>query len=336
MTDKREVIYNKPGGIRLSLPTPQARLLRRKTDRPDVRVTPDYLRNLPLYERDRDLVRYLGEIGYATTDQLARMFFAHTRQPLKQAQARLLQLWQWRLLDRAPGSGLEKYGIHAQLVYSPGEAGLLMLSEDDPEGHKLRKRRGTNLMYHNVLLSEALTGMADIIQDSDYDLIFYGERGVYTTFQWQERVVKMRPDGLLYIEGAQKELPLFLELDTGMRAVDSFRAKVLQYDLYFRSNAWKTQYGMFPGVGVIVWAAHSQPGWNEPARIDKAERRLVQTMEYIKKQHPDPTVRWMFARLDQACTGKWLVLDRQGAVHETSLFPALAKAGKQTNGGLQD
>ena len=92
--------------------------LAKETQRPDVDVTHEYLSSLPLQESDIELVKYLGEVGYATAEQMSQMYGEEHEFPLKSAQKWLTQLWKWHLLDRTPCAGLEKYGIQPQLVYS--------------------------------------------------------------------------------------------------------------------------------------------------------------------------------------------------------------------------
>jgi hypothetical protein len=113
-----------------------------------------------------------------------------------------------------------------------------------------------------------------------------------------------------------------------MRGVDSFTAKVLQYELYFNSDVWRTRHKEFPGIVVIVWSAHQGEGEAEnQRRIEKAERRLQQTIQHIRAQRKVDKLAWFFARLDQASTGQWRMLDKQGAVREAHLFST--KQGKE-------
>ena len=190
--------------------------LRYQKQRLDVDVTQDYLSSLSLLESDLNLVNYLGEIGYVTTEQVSRMYYALHKAPLKSAQKRLIQLWKWHLLERSPCTGLEKYGLQPQLVYSLGKAGNLMLSESDAEGTKRRKPRGKVLMLHNILLGEMLIGLMTKGRKKEWNLSFRGERSSAVQFEYNERRIKMRPDGLLFFNNDAKniETPVFVELDT--------------------------------------------------------------------------------------------------------------------------
>ena len=230
--------------------------LRCKTQRPDMDVTLEYAHSLHMRESDLDLVRHLGQLGYATTEQSSRLFFDEYARPLKAAQVRLAHLWEQHVLDREPGAGQEEYAIPQQLVYSLGKAGNLILSESDPEGSKKRKKPGKLLMLHNLLLGEMLVGMSDFESATGWKYDFFGERGAAVQFEYNERRIKMRPDGLLYLNNEEEDIetPLFIELDTSMRNIDHFRGKVIQYNSYFASNKWKARFEIFPYVAVVVWA----------------------------------------------------------------------------------
>ena len=327
MADKQfitEVISDRPGGSTLgTLAVFRQRGVRCKTERPDVPITPQYLCKLRLSERDREILRYLNEIGYATSGQLTQLFFANAAYPMKLASKRLVLLWQWSVLDRTPSNGLEVFGVQTQLVYSPGPAGILLLSADDPEGKK-RKRRGTVLLRHNALLGETVVGIVQTVRTQGWGCTFYGEQGTYTKFQHDGKWVKMRPDGLLYIrhpEGAA-ELSMFLEMDTSGRELETYTAKVLQYEMYLQSRSWASSHSTFPGVAVIVWA--SDPAGLTPEaqarRIKLAEARLQRVVAWVKARRRNLGIRWLFARLDQAQADDWRLLTEKGEVRQVHLL----------------
>ena len=142
--------------------------LRCKTQRPDMDVTLEYAHSRHMRDSDLDLISHLGQLGYATTEQVSRLFFDEYKFPLKLAQKRLYQLWEWHVLDREPGDGQEEYDIPQQLVYSLGKAGNLILDESDPEGSKKRKKPGKLLRLHNLLLGEMLAGMSDFVSKTKW------------------------------------------------------------------------------------------------------------------------------------------------------------------------
>jgi hypothetical protein len=295
-----------------------------KQERPDVAITPEYVRELPLTARDRGILNFLDEVGYGTTDQLGRLFYAHTQNPTKQASRRLLRLWNLHVLDRMVGDGLPKYGLSKQLVYSLGRAGLLVVKEQDDPGSQRRKRRGSGLLKHNTLLGHGLVQMWEQARDlSTCRLRFYGERGTYTTFTYQQRRVKMRPDGLIYQSDDTngQERVFFVELDTGTREVSSYQTKIRQYELFFASEQWKDHYPVFPAILVWIWSSYdSQHPEGVKRRQAKAERRLENVIEYIQQQRKRTRVLWFFARLDQAGHGPWKALVQNNEIKRADLF----------------
>ncbi len=326
-----EVVSDRPGGSTLgTLAEFRAHGVRCRTSRPKVTVNPQYVRRLALNQRDREIVNYLSEVGFGTSTQLERLFFSNLAHPHEQACRRLLSLWQWSVLDRTLSNGMEFYGISRQLVYSPGPAGLLMLSGDDPEGKK-KKLREAKLLQHNVLLGEAVTGIVETARKQSWACTFYGEHGTYTKFQYDGKWIKMRPDGLLYFrhpEGAA-ELAMFLEMDTGSRVLETYTAKVYQYELYLRSKAWASNSSVFPAVGVIVWA--SDPAGVTPEaqahRVKLAEGRLQRVISWVRARRSRALtdLRWFFARLDQAQADNWRLLTDKGEVREVHLLSAFSQ-----------
>jgi hypothetical protein len=282
-----------------------------------VSVTSQYLSQLSLNVRDKQLVRYLSEIGYATSKQLERLFFSYLSHSRVQACRRLLQLWQWHMLERTVGSGLAVYGIPTQLVYSPGPAGILMLSEEDAEGGKRYRRRGPVMLQHNVLLGEALANIDQTVDERGWTYSFYGEQGAYIQFQDESRWVKLRPDGLLFLRHPMQSIDraLLLEMDTSGRETETYTAKIYQYELYHaKRSAWQPRHVAFPYVGIIVWAADAI-GLGDKAhehRVALAEARLQRVMQWIGAKRKDTGIRWLFARLDQVAADEWRGLDEKG------------------------
>ena len=322
MAEGKEVVLDRMGGFSSTAtgrsPAPRgSHSLRHKTERPHADVTPDYVQSLSLRGADRELVRYLGEVGYATTEQVRQLFYPLHKQSLKAARQRLTQLWEWHLLDRVPCTGLEKYGLQPQLVYSLGKAGNLMLAESDAEGAKLRKRRGTTmLMLHNLLIGEWLVGLGQTGREQGgWDYQFFGERGTAVQFEHHERRIKMRPDGLLVLnnEVADVEIPLFIEMDTSMRELDHFRIKTAQYNAYFASRAWVSRFEVFPYVAVIVWSALAPEGRESDAANKKRQELTNLRIERIASKIKGAGkwtqgYTWLFARLDQARRGNFYML----------------------------
>jgi hypothetical protein len=303
---------------RLTRPAcPPKQPLPHATQRPEAAINSVYLSELALTSRDRQVLEHLGEIGYATTDQLARLFFGLDRPALLSAQRRLKQLWERHILDRTPGQDLLRYGLPLQLVYSPGLAGVRLLSDGD---ENLKLRRGIHLQAHNVLLGEALVRLALAAQTAGWESDYQGERSAYSPFQWEGQWIKMRPDGRLVLQRLAEErtLSFFLEMDTSVKEIDVYLAKISQYERYYRSRAWQERYRTFPGIAVIVWAGTDT---GDPTRCpQQARTRQQRILDLVRAQRKDRDLVWFFTTLDQIGTGRWQALTAQGEIRETHFF----------------
>ncbi|MCP4542438.1 MAG: hypothetical protein GY832_35390 [Chloroflexi bacterium] len=319
----KKTLVDRPGGVTLSAPSePEWRMLRYKMEREPAKITLTYLHSLPLTDRDRNIVMYLGEIGYASTEQLARLFFYQSTDPPRRASRRLKRLWELHILDRTPGHDPSRYGIRLQLVYMLGRAGIMLLGERNIDGAKAYKKRTTTLMAHNTLLGEALVDLTQTARAlGDWQVRFYGERGAYAQFEYQGHSVKMRPDGLIVLDHitSGRERSIFAEMDTGTDTLNVYVTKVRQYEWYFRSNAWTTKYHLFPGIVVLVWVATRGKATLEQ-RQQISESRLCRVMDRVQDRIKEKSIRWFFARLDQAGSGYWRIMDQDKSIHKVCLF----------------
>lgn len=289
--------------------------LRHVTDRPEVSVNRDYVNELALSPRDHALLDYLAEVRYATTEQLARLCFAYTTDPPRQAARRLRQLWEIHVLDRVPGAMLLAYGLRQQLVYSLGAAGVLLIFGDE----KVRYQRGTHLLAHNVLLSEAIVAAARVAPIAGWEIFFHGERKVQAAFQIESgRWVRMRPDGLLRLQRRSDmlELSFWVEMDVATE-IDAYVQKLTQYEQYYKSNAWRETYKTCPSIVVIVAAT----GDKLAERVERAQLRLERILELVRERRREPLV-WYFTTLADFGTGQWVGLDAQGNRRLAQFFRA--------------
>lgn len=292
-----------------------------KTERPKVVISPTYLQSLRLTQRDRAMLVYIHEIGYVTAEQIGALFFGHVKQPEKKAGERLFELWQQHLLDRFPAEGLAKYGLKDQLVYVVGQAGVLLLSELDPDGNRPKVRRGGVLLAHNLLLGEALLRLTETARARDWAVMFHGERTAFTTFEHDGRFVKMRPDGVVIVQRDEGEIPFFVELDTGTEVLETYKQKVLQYELYSRSQRWREQYTLFPGILVVVQCGGDTP----ELRGKRTHARLTRLIDQVQSCRREG-LRWFFSNLAQAGAGNWQAIDRKGELREAQLFPSMEQS----------
>jgi len=299
-----------------------------RRDRPERAITSSYVRNLPLTERDRQMLRYLGEIGYATTDQLTRLFWPG--RVLRTASRRLLRLWEMWVLDRQPFYLLPDYGFPRQLAYMLGRAGVKMLTDVDENA---RQRDGTLLMAHNVLLGEAIIRLTEKARSlgPGHSLSFHGEAATCTAFQWHDKWIRMRPDGLAlaeYVDGTeQKEVSFYLEFDRSTQPVRHFVGKMRQYEFYLRSHEWKKELPAFPGILVVVWTRCRPKEEESPEEVVSrrqtiAEKRLGRIVEELLSATRGTAhgLRWFCQRLDLVGEAPWRVVTSQGVRQAPPFF----------------
>jgi hypothetical protein len=314
------------GGVRLgeATATTAKRGLAYQRTRDDVRVTSEYVRQLYLSSRDQAVVSYLGEVGYATAEQIGKLFFYRLRRPIKKARERLKRLWELHVLDRVVAEPVVKYGFALQLVYMVGPAGRLLLAELDVKRRLPKERRGGLLIGHNVLLGEAIVNVfRDLCRDAPREVVFYGERTAHSAFQRGSRHFSLRPDGIMIISNIlqDREVPFFVELDTGQRDVGSFVAKVKAYDMYYRHGDVRERYPSLPLVLVIAWAPSTRPGEaGQEERSRLADRRLRRIMDLVKSRRGNSKVLWAFTRLDTIATDPWFLLGSDGEIQQQSFF----------------
>jgi hypothetical protein len=277
-----------------------------------------------LVERDRHIVRYLGEIGYATTRQLARLFWPGRL--VGTASRRLLKLWKMWVLDRQPCHRLPDFGLPAQLVYMPGRAGVKMLRDVDENA---RRPSGTLLMAHNVLLGEAVVRLTEGARrrGPGCGLSFCGEGAVCTTFKWNDDWVRMRPDGLISFQVDGREIPFYVEFDRDTRPVSHFAAKARVYELYRRTDHWRRRRATFPGVLVVVWTDYHAAEGESPEEASARRRqiaanRLHRVIDELAGAARHRGLRWFCQRLDLVGRAPWRVVTAEGLRQAPPLFAA--------------
>jgi len=295
-----------------------------RDERPEVSITPSYVRSLYLTDRDRAVLRFLSEVGYATTDQLRRLFWPHDTGTSHIASKRLLSLWKKWVLDRQPFQRAGDYGLSPQLVYMLGRAGVRILQDLD---ETVTQREGMLLVPHNVLLGEAIVKLAEAARDlgEGYNVNFYGEAAAREVFKWDGNWVKMRPDGLVDLEVEGKELPFYVEFDRDTHPISHVVAKVKQYSLYRKSNSWKQKRKVFPNILLVVWSKYelgdglSKEEAAERRRA-KAQRRLDDLIECLQDTIRYTKLRWFCQRLDLVGKEPWRVVTADGMKQSPPFF----------------
>jgi len=181
-------------------------------------------------------------------------------------------------------------------------------------------------MVKGVLLGEVVIGLSVLGRKTGWKNTFYGERKASVQFEYNEKRIKLRPDGLLYLNNEEegREIPLFIEMDileeTKTLKLDHFLGKAVQYNSYFASKAWTDRFEKFPHVAVVVCGA----ALDAAKRQSLADARIQRIVAKVKGEGKwTQGYNWLFARLDQAQQGHFSMLTAKSAkLVEFNLFDA--------------
>jgi hypothetical protein len=181
-------------------------------------------------------------------------------------------------------------------------------------------------MVKGVLLGEVVVGLLVLGRKTGWKNTFYGERKALVQFEYNEKRIKLRPDGLLYLNNEEegREIPLFIEMDileeTKTLKLDHFLGKAVQYNSYFASKVWTDRFEIFPHVAVVVCGA----ALDAAKRQSLADARIQRIVAKVKGEGKwTQGYNWLFARLDQAQLGHFSMLTAKSAkLVEFNLFGA--------------
>ena len=181
-------------------------------------------------------------------------------------------------------------------------------------------------MVKGILLGEVVVGLTVLGRKTGWKNTFEGERKASVQFEYNEKRIDLRPDGLLFMEHETegREIPLFIEMDileeTKTLNLDHFLGKAVQYNSYFVSMAWTDRFEQFPHVAVVVCGVASSAA----KRQSKADARIQRIVAKVKGEGKwTQGYNWLFARLDQAQLGHFSMLTAKSAkLVEFNLFGA--------------
>src|SRR5262245_5005301 len=214
------------------------------------RGNPDY--RLRLTERDLWILEASAKMRFATTSQLAALFFEGSRWS---ANKRLR-----KLLD----SGLLNVWVRSlteENIYSITKRGLAAIEDENfTLSYETKTLRGLDEnLNHLLAINDIRTSLVMTLPKaggeiawwrSDWELRSHG----------RERII---PDGLFLIEWqGLKEQPYALEVDNNTRSSRNFMKKILTYaSLQFRGK------GLYGVTDPIILVAGSDPKWLERYRV---------------------------------------------------------------------
>lgn len=215
---------------------------------------------LRLTERDRWLLEALAKMRFATTAQIARLFFDSPWAARKRLR---------RLFD----AGLVRVWVRSlseENVYSVTRAGLSVVRDPDAEtalasGSSAPRGLDGNL-EHLLAINQVRIALASTLPASDGELVWWRS-------DWELRAAgkpRLVPDALFAVRwDCAGERPFSLELDHHTKSPRRFLAKLLRYVSALRSGS-----GLFGVPDVIVLVVAAKPEWLERYRAAVAHVRL--------------------------------------------------------------
>lgn len=286
-------------------------------------VTAEHLAFLAghLTARDRWLARVLHEHRVFTTTQLTRLAFNSTRT----ANQRLLQLYQWRVIDRF--QPFLEVGA-APMHYVLDLAGAAVLAAEDglpPNAVGYRHDRAVGIghslrLAHTVGVNDLYTALVAVARHTSTGRTS-GERAV--TAWWPEtRCARIwgdlaRPDAYARWRENDAEIEFFLEYDTGTEPLTRVASKLHDYQRLAAATAITTP--------VLFW-------FPTPAREAAARHALAATLTALGRPESVPVAtttaqptaalrpgRAATAAPDSPAGARWLTLDpgRHPVTHAT-------------------
>lgn len=205
-----------------------------------------------LADRDRDLLRAVGQLGYVTGGQLRRLVFG---EPLASTQnARIAR----RVLERLTRRGLlvratrSLGGIRAgssSYVYALTRQGALAI------GERPRRRHldpSLTFLQHTLAISETYVQLFEAQHVGLLSgLTIEVEPACWRTLG-DSSGSRLKPDLFVGLETAREEVFAFVEIDLGTEHQTAVRRKVALYDAYRATSQEQERIELFPQVIWVV------------------------------------------------------------------------------------
>lgn len=215
-----------------------------------------------LRPRDMEVLKFIYFHRYVSTSQLCYLFFRY-REDNGELQKYPKNVTR-RRLRRYREEGLIKsfYTQNTDMVHTIDEKGVMVVASI----------LGTtfNKLYFNPkedLISIGLANHSLKLNDLYIKLNDYAEKtGGYikeykveslnrTTFVYENKRYTFQPDVFMIYQPNKHEnigYPYFIELDLNTEAPKKYKAKVEQYENYYKSQDFQKQYGTFPKIVTVT------------------------------------------------------------------------------------
>lgn len=214
-------------------------------------------------ERERSIVRTIGQLRLVAGKQLERLYFASTSDAASRARVarRVLadlsdQKVLYRLERRIGGVRAGSAGH----IYGLGAIGKRLLAYWDGEGlAPVRSAYEPSALFvrHTLAIGEQYVQLIEHERAGGFELVeFQPEPDCWRDYNGsQGRGVTLKPDALVRLGVGEFEQRSFVEVDCGTEGRGALTGKCRQYIDYFQTGTEQTHHGVFPRV---VWLTTNQ------------------------------------------------------------------------------
>lgn len=229
------------------------------------------LREQRITSRDLQIMELLYNARpVLSRDQIHRLFWPG--RTWRAANARLLKLYEYHLLDRNPGAiplmGNTNMQLNPSIAYYLGSTGKKVLSiqrgfKDIQDDHTraYMGHAAPIMLLHDLCVSEIYTTLWETLRSKDdTDVVWVSEHQAITRNNQGTELV--RPDALIVFTSNDPKLPyrhIWLEVELNPRA-DKLKEKIARYEAAMTEGVWRGRFAMdtFPEVAFVMKASPEQ------------------------------------------------------------------------------
>jgi Replication-relaxation len=209
-----------------------------------------------LTPRDRDILKKVSDLRFASGDQLARMCFIED-DPLSQARAArraLLRLVNLDGLARLPRRVGGVRAGSAGFVYYLGSVGYRLAVRYGWQPERRRRRSdlpGTAFLNHSLAVAELHTLLVEADRSRRFELLeLSAEPSCWRSYGGigTQRPLTLKPDSYVRLGVGEFEDSYFVELDRGTEGTKTIERKLAEYVAYEGAGVEQDRRGVFPRV----------------------------------------------------------------------------------------
>lgn len=225
-----------------------------------------------LRERDKKVIKFIYFHRFVSTSQIADIFFKYTEKGTIMKYPKNVAR---RRLQKYREEGLIKsfYTSNTDMIHTIDEKGVMLVASIlgttfnklyfNPKEDLL----SIGLANHSLLLNDIYITLMNAADKKGGKILEYKVEVLNrTTFTYKNRKYTFQPDAyMLYQPDIRKKLayPYFIELDLETESPKKYKEKVINYENYYDSRDYQSQYNTFPKIITIT---------NTKARADRLKK----------------------------------------------------------------